>query len=101
MPSHRQVPKASNRYSRHTQRIKTSERFVSLAHLTGDEDCAFLGPTDGSFRRNELIASRTVPLTSRQKRYSGSPLAGDTQRTVAALLGVDQATISRLYRRGA
>ena len=25
--------------------------------------------------------------------------AGDTQRTVAALLGVDQATISRLYRR--
>lgn len=45
---------------RDTQRINTSERFFSFSHLTGDEDRAFFGPTDGSFRRNALIVGRTV-----------------------------------------
>ena len=44
---------------------------------------------------------RRAALTPHQQAEALQRLAaGDTQRTVAALLGVDQATISRLYRRG-
>lgn len=43
---------------------------------------------------------RRAALTPHQQAEALQRLdAGDTQRTVAALLGVDQATISRLYRR--
>jgi DNA invertase Pin-like site-specific DNA recombinase len=43
---------------------------------------------------------RRAALTPHQQTEALQRLAaGDTQRTVAALLGVDQATISRLYRR--
>ena len=43
---------------------------------------------------------RRPALTPHQQSEALQRLAaGDTQRTVAALLGVDQATISRLYRR--
>jgi DNA invertase Pin-like site-specific DNA recombinase len=43
---------------------------------------------------------RRAALTPHQQAVALQRLAdGDTQRTVAALFGVDQATISRLYRR--
>jgi len=43
---------------------------------------------------------RRAALTPHQQAEALQRLAaGDTQRTVAALLGVDQATISRLHRR--
>ncbi len=43
---------------------------------------------------------RRAAVTPHQQAEALQRLAaGDTQRTVAALLGVDQATISRLYRR--
>lgn len=45
---------------------------------------------------------RRAALTPHQQAEALQRLArGDTQRTVAALLGVDQATISRLARRSA
>ena len=43
---------------------------------------------------------RRAAFTPQQQAEALQRLAaGDTQRTVAALLGVDQATISRLYRK--
>lgn len=41
----------------------------------------------------------TFLSTNKLSRFNGSRTAGDTQRTVAALLGVNQATISRLIQR--
>ena len=47
-----------------------------------------------------LKFGRRAALTPHQQAEALQRLdAGDAQRTVAALLGVDQATISRLYRR--
>jgi len=47
-----------------------------------------------------LKFGRRAALTPHQQAEPLQRLdAGDAQRTVAALLGVDQATISRLYRR--
>jgi len=57
-------------------------------------------PAGPQANARDVKFGQRAALTSRQQAEALQRLAaGDTQRTVATLLGVDQATISRLHRR--